>query len=299
MNNRETKYGGISGVELEVDEFDLGYGIIIRKCFIYLYSPYLVAYEPIEKLRENLVNKPWPFKVAGGGNQFYINAEIKIPKDHKLKTKLDQDSLIWFIACLIRMLKNPYVTVPVISDSPFNETNSPHEEPSIHPNEIVHRITRPPKENTPILTIESLGWVRQHLLSTLELINSNTNFYTALKAFDSATIYGKNSSSLLTLWSAIEQLFSNNQGELKFRVSAYLASYLAKSGKKRLELFKEIQKLYNERSIAAHTTKELEIGSLVKSYVLMRNALVKLIEEERLPTQKDLEDYLFTNQLRQ
>jgi hypothetical protein len=68
---------------------------------------------------------------------------------------------------------------------------------------------------------------------------------------------------------------------------------LEEPGASRLKLYKQVVKLYNERSVAAHTVKDVEIGPLVETYVLMRNALIRVINEGKVPTQSDLESMLF------
>ncbi len=98
---------------------------------------------------------------------------------------------------------------------------------------------------------------------------------------------------MLAPWGGLEQLFAPSAGELRFRVAALLASYLQEPGASRLELYKQVLKLYNERSVAAHTAQEVETGPLVETYVIMRNALVRMIDEGSVPTQSDLESRLF------
>jgi hypothetical protein len=71
---------------------------------------------------------------------------------------------------------------------------------------------------------------------------------------------------------------------------------LADPGEERLRLYKNIQKLYNERSTAAHTAKELDHEPLVLSYVHLRNALFKMIDSEKIPSTEELEVLLFNPQ---
>ena len=58
-------------------------------------------------------------------------------------------------------------------------------------------------------------------------------------------------------------------------------------------MYRRVMKLYDARSAAAHTANEVELGSLMEPYVLMRNALVQMVDKGRVPTQGDLEDLLF------
>jgi hypothetical protein len=75
---------------------------------------------------------------------------------------------------------------------------------------------------------------------------------------------------LLSIWDAIEQLFAPTPGELRFRVASYLSSFLTVPGEKRYKLYKDILKLYNDRSAAAHTSKDIDYQPLIESFVHMR-----------------------------
>jgi hypothetical protein len=94
------------------------------------------------------------------------------------------------------------------------------------------------------------------------------------------------------MWGGLEQIFAPSPGELRFRVAALMASYLEAHGTARLQLYKEILKLYGERSVAAHTAQEVETEPLQRTYVIMRNVLVKMIDTNQVPTQTDLEALL-------
>lgn len=281
-----TIYGGLSGVEIEEDIYDLGEGIILRKSFAHMFSPFLMAFKPKGKYGFN--EGPW--KAAKGGMSFDINIEIEVPG----KSKSNQKEIVWLIAALIRIVKAPYLTVPAISNKSFQSILKSEEEPNIYPFEVQDRIFSPSKDITPILNKEDLDWVKEYWQSTLAMMKSNPKFNSAFKAFDSATVQGKTSSLLLTIWGAIEQLFAPTPGELRFRVASYLSSYLRNPGEERYQLYKQILKLYDERSTAAHTAKNIEHGPLVETYVHMRNALVKMLEERKVPNQKDLEKLLFS-----
>ena len=93
----------------------------------------------------------------------------------------------------------------------------------------------------------------------------------------------------LTAWGALEELFAPSRAELRFRVSAHIAAYLEPAGPKRLKTFKTVADLYTARSKAAHTAQDAELGALVQSFVLLRNALIKMVDEGAMPTQADLE----------
>ena len=103
------------------------------------------------------------------------------------------------------------------------------------------------------------------------------------------------SQSVLTIWGALEQLFAPSAGELRHRVAANIAAYLVPRGPERLATYKHVLKLYNARSAAAHTAKDLDRGVMLESWVILRNALVKIITEQRVPSQTDFEHLLYAD----
>ncbi len=193
----------------------------------------------------------------------------------------------------MRLARFPFLSVPVISNRSFRDIPNSREEPRLTPFETEGRIFGPANSTDSTLDEDQLAWVAKKWRPTGHLLNRNPKFYSAFRAFDGATVRGRASASMLALWGGLEQLFAPSAGELRFRVAALLASYLEEPGAPRLELYKQVLALYNERSAAAHTAQDVETGPLVQTYVIMRNALIRMIDEDRVPTQLDLESLLF------
>lgn len=281
-------YGGLSGAILREETFELGENVILRQTYAHLMSPSLVAFS-----RPGIKGyHPGPWKTTKGGFGFDIEIELMVPNTNLLGGNMEPREIIWWIAALLRMARAPYLSVPVISNQSFESIKDTDIEPTIEPFETEPRIMKAPEEQSEIPS-DTLEWVKEKWIIAGKMLNSNPKFYSAVKAFDFATIKGKTSSSLLALWGGLELLFSPSAGELRFRVASLLASFLESPGEQRFNLYKKILKLYDERSLAAHTAKEVEIAPLVDSYVLMRNALVKIIDETVIPTQQELEKRLF------
>ncbi|MDO2949235.1 hypothetical protein [Aeromonas simiae] len=282
-------YGGISGIRLAVESFALGEGIELRQTYCHLFSANMMAFgRPGPKGYH-----PAPWKAAKGGFGYDIEVEIRAPTQTTLGKSFDAKETIWWIAALLRLARFPYLSVPVISNHSFRDIPNSREEPTLTPFETEGRFFVPPEEADCILNEDQIAWVAEKWRSAGHLLNTNAKFYSALKAFDSATVRGRSSASMLALWGGLEQLFAPSAGELRFRVAALLSSYLEKPGPSRHELYKSILKLYNERSVVAHTAQEVETGPLVETYVIMRNALVRMIDEGKVPTQPELESLLF------
>jgi len=288
---RESIYGGLSGAKIECDSFDLGEGTILRKTFAHFTSPYLVAFSPPTHPG---APHPAPWKPARGGFGFDVEIELKGPDGNPLGENFTPPETIWWIVALLRLGGLPFLSVPILSNHPFNSIPNSEKEPELRPFETEARMFGPPDKSVPVIGSELLEWAKSRWIPAGRLLNTNRKFHAAMKAFDYATVRGKSSASLLAMWGALEQLFSPSPGELRFRVACLMSSYLEPPGQRRFALYKELLQLYDKRSVAAHTASEAESVHVVQTYVLMRNALMLMIEENQVPTRDDLEAMLFS-----
>ena len=276
-------------MRLEAPTVSLGDGVELRQTYAHLMSPFVMAFTrpgPGE-------HHPAPWKTAQGGFAFDIEVELKMQSGGPLAGGFDRETQCWMIAALLRLARAPYLSLVVFSDQPFSEVGDGETEPVLRPFEVEPRFLVPPSDDARVLRAEELAWIRKVWVRTGRMLEEDSRLETALRAFDSATVHGRNASSLLMLWGAIEQLFSPSPGELRFRVSSQLASFLEPPGRKRFDLYKRLLKLYNERSKAAHTAQDIEHGPLMETYVVARNALVKIVDEGKVPSQDELSRLLF------
>jgi hypothetical protein len=290
MNNETTEeyiYAGLAGIEPAFHSFNLGNRIEIRKTFAHIFSANMVAFAPPGP--EGFHGGPW--KAAKGGFGYDITAEIRVPRNASFKS-IESKELLWLIGALLRLIRYPYLSIPVFSTISFNQIAKITNEPILTPFEVEPRILKPLDDKNRKITVKDLAWVGEYLGVTVNLIKQNPEFYSAFKVFDAATIRGKAASSLLSMWGGLEQLFVPSSAELRFRTAAYISSFLESPGKERLALFKQILKLYNERSIAAHSAQEIQMQPLIHTFVIMRNVLVKIIKSNKIPKQNDLEEML-------
>lgn len=289
-------YSGISGVHLDVDVFDLGYGVTLSKTYAHLMSPFIMAFAPPGTQGHH----PAPWSAAKGGEGYDIHIQIHIPSSFNPSNWLNRDETAWWITALLRITEVPFASVTATSDMSFSEIPNSKHKPRIEPVETQRRImgapTRiigSPKGSRKVISNETLIWVRENWFQSGEMMWRDSKFNTAFRAYDASTIQRKSSLALISLWGGIEQLFSPSAGELRFRVSALLASYLEDTGAERLKLYKKILKLYDARSTAAHTAGDTEERPLMETWILMRNALVKMLIANHVPSRDELEEYLF------
>jgi hypothetical protein len=282
-------YAGLSHATYAGEPFDLGHGVVLRQVYAHLFAANMMAFSRASDGKPH----PAPWRAARGGYGYDIEAELAVGKSEKLPGGLNAEDTIWLIAALLRLAKYAYLMVPVVSDTPFDAAATAKEDTLLCPFETVPRILRATAEELPHLEKEDLVWVKSVWPRTAELMRTSSALSMALRAADACTVSGRPASALLMAWGALEELFSPSRSELRFRVSAYIAAYLEPVGAKRLELFKAVTKLYDARSKAAHTAQDTEVAALVQSVVILRNALIQMIDEGKVPTQAEFEKRLF------
>jgi len=278
-------YGGLSNFELAVDQFDLGHGISVSKTYAHFMAPYLMAFAKADSGNPH----PPPWKAAGGGIAYDITAEIFIPREFSPPSFFNRVNTVWLLTALLRLMMSPLIFAPLLSNQSVKSIAGSKEEPYIWPMEIhTRRLPCPSFDNS-----NYLSWIRNNWEAAGWLMCKNNGFYLAFRAFDQATFNTEPALALVSLWGALETLFSPSTVELKFRTSSMIAAFLEQPGNQRLESFRRIQKLYDSRSRAAHGSGHDEIEAYKQTFLLLRRALIKIIEANHLPNKKDLEDILF------
>lgn len=282
-------YAGIAGIKPNLIEFDFGEGVSLRKTYAHVFAPFLAAFSAAEQGKPN----PAPWKAISGGFAFDIHAEICIPLDFKLADWFDRLNTVWWLAALLRLKGSNLATIPVISSQPFTEIPSSEDEPYFWPIEMKPSRLIPVKNPDGNIIESDLHWIRNHWVSGGRLMNKNDDFNLAFQAIDQSIWSQSPSLALISLWGALERLFSPSHSEVSFRVSAIIASYLEPVGEERLLCYRRVKKLYNERSKVAHGSPIKEHKSLFETYELLKRALVKILEVNHVPSRDELESLLF------
>jgi hypothetical protein len=162
---------------------------------------------------------PAPWKAARGGFSFDVTAELTIPAALEV-TYGGKVALAKTIVFLLRLGVNPAATVPVLSNYPFAElANIPDNEAELLPFEIQYRYF-PLAIDGGIVTNDSAEWVKSRWQTTHRIIGESTEFALAVDAISAGQFVKSSALTLVSLWGALEALFSPSTTELKFRVSS-------------------------------------------------------------------------------
>ncbi|WP_049639066.1 HEPN domain-containing protein [Methylophilus sp. TWE2] len=284
----EALHAGLSGLEIAEHQLELGEGIVLRKTFAHMFAPFMLAFSPAEIGKPH----PGPWKAARGGFGFDVTTELYIPADIETRfgSKIGVAKTILF---LLRLGVNPATTLPVFANASFSSLASrldndvllqPYEVESRHfPLGVVGGVA----------TEAAATWVKERWQLAYKLIEHHADFALAVDALDSGQFVRHSALTLVSLWAALEALFSPSTSELKFRVSALIAAYLEAPGASRIAKQKAISKLYDKRSAAAHGKPTHEPQHLLESFNLLREVITKMLDDGYVPTKDQLEKLLF------
>lgn len=287
--NESPLYGGLCGAEVRAGIFDFGHGINLSTTYAHFMAPFMVSFEPAVEGRWH----PPPWKPASGGLGFNISAQLFIPREFNLSDWFDRLNTIWWFTALIRLRATPLAFVPVVCNEPFAPGAQGERDTYFWPIEIHARPLGPLLQAEKGVDTEALVWIKDHWVAGGTLMRQNSDFNVAFRAFDQCIWTGSPSLSLVSLWGAMERLFSPSPYELRFRVSAAIASFLEAPGEKRWSLHKAILKLYDSRSKAAHGHGKDETAAFIQTYALMKRILFRILEENHVPTREEIEARLF------
>ena len=282
-----TLYLGLSNIVLSEDRFELGPGISLSRTYAHLMAPCLMAFKPAPPGMPH----PGPWKAASGGFGFDVVAELKIAPE------ACSNAEPWTIAnallFLIRLWLDPEVTAPVVSSHPFGELlQVPDNQATVKPFEVYPRhfaLSTPDGTCNP----EAAAWLTKTLPVAHRLMQKSPEFALAADAISSGQFVNNPALTFVSLWAALEALFAPSPAELRFRVSSLIAAFLMPRGPGRLALQKRAAKLYDLRSAAAHGKPKHGNEDLLATFMLVRSALIKILERGAVPSQDELNELLF------
>lgn len=286
--NDSAVYAGLSGLRLDGEFFDLGHGVTIRSVYSHVMAPFVIALTRAEPGKHH----PGPWKSIDGGLQYELVAEVCVPettpRDHEATLRTAKA-----VVFLLRIGVDPAVTAPVFSNHSFADPSGILEKSTqILPYEILPRFLQLVAPEA-TLNATTAGWVADNLQNVERLSRTSAEFSLAREALDQGQFVENQALALISLWSALEALFSPSQSELRFRVSSLIATFLEPPGDSRLQLQKQIAKLYDKRSAAAHGKPKHQQEDLVDTFNVLREVLLKIIQLGSVPSKESLEASLF------
>ena len=281
-------YGGLAGPDLPVPEFDFGRGITISTTYAHLMASFLMAFSPAKPGKSH----PAPWRPAKGGFGFDVVAELKLAEGFGENGWFDRLNTIWWFVALLRFVATPNIRVLAIANRPFRE-GSDAIDIEITPVEVEPKQLLIQRQDITELTLAHLEWVKEVWYRAGKLMGDSPEFNTLFQAADQSLFARTPSLALLSLWGALEAVFSPARTELRFRVSSNIAAFLEEPGAARLELQKKTAKLYDARSATAHGSKSTQPEDLLETFLLTKRVIAQIIETDNVPSKEKLEQRLF------
>ncbi len=286
---QEQFYAGLSNIDLGEQRVEFPRGIVLQATFAHLMSPMVMAFAKPEKEGQP---HPGPWKSARGGFGQDISAQLFVPNEagSSFGERLQMAATILF---LIRLWSSPAVTMPALANMAFSDVkHAPDAEAHILPLEHQPRhFELYPADDTKVAA--SLTWVVDHFEKAWTLRKESSEFRLAADALDAGQFVQNTALTFISLWGALEAIFSPSTTELRFRVSSLIASYLYPPGAQRLNEQKKIAALYDKRSAAAHGKPKHAGDDLLATFELLRKVLIRIIRDGKVPSREELDDCLF------
>jgi len=199
-------YGGLSGIRMNVPEFELAEGAILKATYAHVMAPYMVAFNrPVGDAAH-----PAPWRAASGGLGFDIEVQLSLRADSR-PTPLDRVGTVRWLLALLRLHHPAGIRMPILSDIDFSQAASSESEPIFWPLELSprHLVIENPQDYEFILE-ETLVWLRTHFGHSEDLLN-DSRFGLAFRALDACHSADTLSSAMLLIWSALEALYRPGQ----------------------------------------------------------------------------------------
>lgn len=286
-----TFYAGLAGLHLPpgTDEIDLGQGLVLKRTYAHLMSSYTMAFNPPTAPGKH---HPAPWKATTRHDAFDVHAELVVPSGYKPPGDLDPFAVARILTSVLRLVIEPDVRFLVHSTHSLSEIATLTEQNiSISPVETTRQYIELALVN-PLADEVRWDWVRKYWSHAVALMATHADFRLAMEAFELSTFVPHHALTLVSLWGALEALFSPSTSELRFRVSVLIASYLHPAGEARLARQREVFDLYDKRSAAAHGKPKHNTTHLVQTFNILQCVLVKMIELKEVPSKTALNNML-------
>ena len=282
-------YAGLSGIALAGESFDLGEGVTIRRTYAHLMAPFMMAFSRPNNPGQH---HPGPWVAARGGFAFDMEAEIHIPASAKA-THGHLMALAQTIGAVFRLGVNPSFVIPALANYSFSSmAERPKEEAWVWPLEFSQK-QFPLSSDVTEISATHVEWVADRWPLAVRLRKESAEFDLALIALDRGQFLRSQALMLMSLWGALEAMFSPSTSELRFRVAALISAYLEPPGESRLALQRGVSKLYDRRSAAAHGMPKHAVEDVLGTFDLLARVLRKILDEKKVPSKEALEKMLF------
>ena len=268
-------FGGISGLVLPAEQYEVAPGLTLTQTYAYLIAPFILAFAPPPRPGTPHPG-PWSSLSERG---LTILAEVRLAKG-VIPWGFDRINSLWFLVALLRLRLALPLQMPVLADRAFASASAAGETANLIPAEVnLFQLLTAPRRNP---SLADLDWIRDHIGTAAALMDEPV-FNRAMQTFDIAIATHSPGAGIVIAWASIETLIRPGSGRITERVCRALAAHLKPPGSQRDRAFTEIAASYRDRGGAAHAGTVPEAKEFQTAFRLARAALVKTIEVGALP----------------
>lgn len=293
MSDAADLYAGFTRLKLlpEWEQYELGEGLSLRPTFVHLMNSYTAAFNPPAAPGKH---HPAPWRATQQYQSFDIETELLVPASYKPPKGLSNHDVVRVITVMMRLVCDPKIRFVVVSEHPLAAgADLSDAQLRIFLIEAFRQyieLALPDEDSASVAG--RLRWVREKWQNAVHLMASHADFRLAMEAFEMSTFIPHHALTLVSLWGALEALFSPSSSELRFRVSVLIASYLHPPGPERVAMQRSVYELYDKRSAAAHGRPKHDTEHLTQTYNILRNVLLKIIDAREVPSRNALNNML-------
>lgn len=272
---RDALFGGIAGLELPVDEFEIAPGLSVAKTYAHLIAPFVLAFAPPAR-----PSAPHPGPWASlQGRGLDILAEVRIAEGAE-PLRFDRLNTLWFVVAMLRLRLAQPLQMVLLADRPLNVISSDVQSANLLPVEL--DLTRPITAPKRSMGEADLAWLARHIAAA-DTLMVDPVFNRAFRTLDQAVAVANAGAGIVVAWAAIETLLRPGAQRITDRVSRALAAHLHLPGAARDRAFGEIVASYEARGGVAHAGRTPEAKQFQTAFSLARAAFIATIEAGRLP----------------
>lgn len=283
-----TLYFGLSELFMKEQRFELGLGVRIRIAYAHMFANYMLAYTPALEGAPH----PEPWKAARGRTWHDITAELAIPAEG-IETYGTAQEIAKAVVLVVRLGVNPATSIAATSNRQFYaQSQTSDADAWVQPEETEVRRFALAVENG-VVDETRAAWIAERWPIAARLTRESPEFALAVDALNIGQYVHRSSLTMIAIWGALEAIFSPSTSELRFRVSALIASFLEVPGEGRRARAKAVAKLYDKRSSAAHGKASHGDDDLLASFNLLGETLNKVLDMKRMPSKDELELLLY------
>ena len=277
-------FGGLAGAALGVEEFEVREGLVLRRTYAHVMSPYILAFGRPERPG---AHHPAPWK-STGGTSFDVEIELALAQDVR-PTGFDRLNTLWWTLALLRLCTGAALRMPVVCDTSFADVGHSPVEPVLWPIEMLPRqlvtVAHPPT----VVAEEHLLWVRDVFGADAALMNDEP-FGRAFETFDGVIWAHSAGSAIVTTWAALETLIRPGRHQIAKRLASSLAAFLEPPGPERDRLFQRLTSLYEARGGSAHASRSPDGQHLMSSFDIARRSFMACMDRRERPNADDLHE---------